>query len=193
MKIKWAVMAFLACGMTLLLSVAQTSVAQQQTVTAPQSEYHSQHAVSGRPVIDGAVSPHLISDETAVRMFLLAAAEPPDADKAGIIRMRTKLVPIGLKPDDYATLVRAIQSFHVQLQAHKRELERLAAQLRTAPDSTTMAAYVAEHHNLGKSASDIYTSVLARVSADGAEKLRAHIARVKTRIRIIPGPDMPPH
>jgi hypothetical protein len=86
-------------------SQTPSSTTQQQAVTP----------VPDPPgTIDGAKNPELIPDEVALRMIVLAVAEPPDATEEQKARAQAKLNPIGLSEEDTIALLALLGEFHSQ-------------------------------------------------------------------------------
>ncbi len=151
-----------------------------------QHESHTQAAVANRMVVDGSKTPELISDETALRAFFITLAEPKSADDAAIGRLRAKVAQIGLTPEDASMVIAAAQDFH----GPATECLRRMRDANSRPGGPDRAAYMQAYNDVGQAIRAAYNGLLLRLSPEGREKLASHLQYVKTRIRIIPPPDM---
>jgi hypothetical protein len=152
---------------------------------------HQNHTPAGAsPSIDGAVTPDLISDETAIRSFLLSITESRAADGAAQGRLRVKLARIRLTQEDTNILIAGIYDFHEALQVHLQTARGLAARLQTSPNDADMQAYVQTYQDLGNLSQSTFAGLLNRLSTRGAVQLLNHIAYVKTRIKVYQTPNM---
>lgn len=149
-----------------------------------------QEIVHGRPVIYGKLTPHLISDETALRSWLLSVAEPASADATRQKRISAKLASIGLDANDMAITVSETRNFHAGAAALDVQMKGHAASLHVGSGRQTMDEYLAAYRSLGDLANQTHRKLLARLSPAGRERIKQHLDYVKTRIRIIPGPRM---
>jgi hypothetical protein len=148
---------------------------------------HESHAKVGI-LIDGAKTPDLISDQTAVKIFFLSITEPADATPEQFARLNVKISRIGLDPTDRDILIAAVQQFHQRFTALKIRSDNLARQIAAGTASRQQFVDVQKQIELG--ALGAHQSLLARVSPDGATRLKNHLAYLKTKIKVIPPPKM---
>lgn len=149
--------------------------------TAALSQQHPQ-AVLPPDTIDGSVTPELIPDIVACRLFFTAASAAPHDVTASAShlpspvgtaespRQRAKLHPAELNSDDEAALVAILADFRASL------------------DSIQIS---------GTSLNDLAQQTLdllqARMSPDGYQRLLQHIRSEKKKMKMIPFPDMSAH
>jgi hypothetical protein len=128
----------------------------------------------------------LISDETALRAFFITLAEPKNADEAAVARLRSKVAQINLTPEDASKLIAAVQEFHAPATEYLKRM-RDSNSVIGGPDR---ASYMRAYNDVGRAVNEAYVGLLPRLSPDGREKLTRHLQYIKTRIRIIPPPNM---
>jgi hypothetical protein len=165
------------------------------SVAFAQEHVHHSATPTSRVSIDGAVHPELISDQEAITIFFLTIMEPPTAGEIEKARFSAKTGRMHLVEQDAALLWAAAQRFHEQFQPHKERADRLARAAgdhgKSSDDRTAAQLQrISVVRNIDDLALTTYTDVLARLSPAGAESLKAHIAYVKTKMQIIPGPKM---
>lgn len=142
--------------------------------------------------IDGAKNPELIPDEVALRMIVLAVAEPADATDEAKERARAKLNPVGFNEDDAAAFLGLLGEF--QTQADGLDKQAAVIFLRAPIPHTASTDYQALL-DLGRQkeqlVADTVAALPARLSADGLEKLQAFLPEGKKGMKIIPDMPMP--
>jgi len=151
---------------------------------------HQNHPSTVTPLVDGSKNPALISDQTAIKIFVLSISEPPDATTEQLSRLKAKLLRVGLSDRDTATLIAHVTASHGQLVEYQAQGAVLAKRLQMVPDETTKRELVGVQMQIERLAASTYSSILAGVSPDGAAKLGNHISYIKTKIKIIPPPKM---
>jgi hypothetical protein len=140
--------------------------------------------------ISGAEHPELISDETAIKAFLLAVAVPSSFTPEELATAKTKLVPIGLNAQDSARLLLSVQGFADAWGPYRAQAGKLAARIKATGDQQAFADHRMIIATIDQLVSSTFASILSQLSADGVTRMRAHIERIKSRIWIIPSPDM---
>ncbi len=168
-----------------ILIVGTAAAPQSETVTSAEQTA----AISPDPpgTIDGAKNPELIPDEVALRMIVLAVAEPADATEEQKERERAKLRPMGFNEDDAATFVGLLSEFRTQLHG----LDQQAAEVYVRapiphPASTEYELLI----DLGKQKDRLIANTVAampaKLSAEGFERLQAFLPEAKKGIKIFP-------
>jgi len=168
------------------------------TAAAPQTETttSTEQVVITTPdppgTIDGAKNPELIPDEVALRMIVLAVAEPADATEAQKERARAKLNPIGLGEEDAAAFLNLLAEFQSQSGA----LDKQAAEIFVRapiphPASTDYKQLVELGKRKHQLALDAVAALPARLSDDGLLQLSAYLPEAKKGMKITPDSTMP--
>ncbi len=137
--------------------------------------------------IDGAKNPELIPDEVALRMIVLAVAEPPDATDEMKERARSKLNPIGLDEDDAIAFLALLSEF----QGQAEDLDEQAnAILVRAPIPHTASTDYSSLVEIGRQRDQLLGNVVAaipaRLSGQGLERLMAYLPQAKKGMKITP-------
>jgi hypothetical protein len=167
--------------------VLQLSFFLATNVFGFQHESHSQQVVANRVVVDGGKTPQLISDETALRAMFLALTEPKNGNQTEIARLRAKVAQIGLLSEDASIMMTIMTDFHAPSQQLMQQLRDALSRKNGGSDSDTyQKAYSGLSHLVNVS----YADLISRLSPDGRSKLIRYVQYVKTRIRIIPPPNM---
>lgn len=161
----------------LALSAVSLSAQQHHPKVAP-----SQSLNGSAAVIDGARNPELIPDSVAREMILKAWAEPLVQSAQQSARQRAKLAPLQLQPLEYAAVTRVVANFHEQI----TDLEnRYRASLAQA---SGVAALNAEKEQI---VSGAVAAIVLSLSSPAQDRFLAHVQHEKSRIKIIPFPNMP--
>lgn len=126
--------------------------------------------------IDGAVTPNLIPDVVAFRLFFIAVAETPAPDVIVSAKQQAKLNPIGLSAADQSIIVQELGQFKTTL---------------TSGQAATQSAS-------GPSFIDTVTQstvdrLKSQMTAGGFLRLQAHVQSEKKHIKAFPVPLMPGH
>lgn len=142
--------------------------------------------------IDGAKNPELIPDEVALRMIVLAVAEPANATEEQKERARAKLNPIGLNEEDVAAFLNLLAEFRTQADA----LDKQVAEIRVrAPIPHPASVEYRQLVELGRQKHQLVTDCVAalpaRLSEDGLTKLSVHLPQAKRGMKIVPDMVMP--
>lgn len=137
--------------------------------------------------INGAVTPDLIPDVIALRLFIGAVAGPAvasTAQTAGAVeiptptaRQKTKVSSISLNDADTAVLLQSVQYW----------------QSKTSAISGSSAASVSPGVNLDAIAHDILTTLQGNLTSQGFASLMARVRAEKKNMKIISVPDMSSH
>jgi hypothetical protein len=163
------------------------TTAAPQTETTASTEQSTAPAPDPLGTIDGAKNPELIPDEVALRMIVLAVAEPADATEAQKERALAKLNPIGLSEEDTVAFLNLLAEFQGQADA----LDKQAAEVYLrAPFPHPASTDYQQLANLGNQKSELISNTAAAVplvlSQDGLLKLTAYLPQAKTGMKIIP-------
>lgn len=163
-----------------------------RTPAAPQSETTTAEGQTTAPAdppgtIDGAKNPELIPNEVALRMIVLAVAEPADATEAQKGRALAKLSPIGLSKEDTIAFLGLLADFHSQAKALDEQSAQIYARTPIPhPDSVDYEQLVDLGAQKNKVLNDTVAAIPARLSAEGLQKLAAFLPEAKKGIKIIP-------
>lgn len=185
---RWPLLAVGAC----LAFICLGGILIVGTVAAPQSEATTaaeQTATASDPpgTIDGAKNPELIPDQVALRMIVLAVAEPADATEAQKARALAKLRPIELSEEDTIAFLSLLADFHSQAKALDEQIEQIRVRAPIPhPDSTDYEQLVELGSRKNKLVNDTVAAIPARLSAEGLQKLAAFLPEAKKGIKIIP-------
>jgi hypothetical protein len=165
---------------------------QQTPCLARQSEHtvHSQARNLIAPIIDGAKNPERIPDQTAIKVFLIAVAEPPNATSEQLKRLRAKIQLAKLNDADIAVFIAEVAAFHSQWQAYQSQADKIGHLNRSNPNPSLRRGLTNIHVQISNLANATFQSILKHVSPEGAQNLLAHLAYVKTKIKVIPPPKM---
>ena len=136
-----------------------------------------------RVTVDGAKNPELIPDRVAVGMFLSAIAIPIDADAKTEASMKAKTSRLGLNRADTGILRKELAALHARLtlqRASSIEAYEEARRVRTPQAIATAQGTSEQRRTL---TCESYERLLETLIADGAKKLRAQIALVKSQTK----------
>jgi hypothetical protein len=175
---------FIAALIVALYSVRETG-AQGDTPFA-----HVQHiATKAEPpgVIDGKKNPELIPDEVALRMIVLAAAEPADASEAQKERALAKLRPIGLSDLDTLALMNLLGEFRARTDEVNKQIADVRVRAPIPHSASTEYKLLVELSTQKRQiADDTVAALPARLSQEGLAKLSVYLPEVKKGIKITP-------
>jgi hypothetical protein len=132
--------------------------------------------------INGALTPQLIPDSTAYRMFFLAIAEPANAKPDRLARQQAMLSRLRLSPSDLAAIFSTLANFHSQAQALG-----LTAGATSVAAGTNPAVYNAQCDSVVDAAHEALRSSL---SVAGFARLEAYVQSEKRHMIIFPSPSM---
>lgn len=156
---------------------------------------HDQHfavqAASVSPIVDGSQHPELIGDAAAVKAFLVSAAYGLRSS-GGDDRLAAQISRIGLDTADVVRLRAAIKSYSDILETSLKARNAAAQDAKTGlldPVIAT-ATFVSLSKQLDSDTDSAWQAILGTISEAGATKLAAHIAYVKTKMKIVPPPQM---
>jgi hypothetical protein len=192
----WIAMALIALS---ALAVAHMTLANplhlSSTVARAQTAGTSQTAVppSDPPgTIDGAKNPELIPDDVALRMIILAVAEPADAPPEAQARARAKLNAMALSEEDATAFLSLLEGFRAQADPiGKQAADIWARSAFPSPGSTDYG----QLSNLGKQRQQLIAGTVAalpsRLSKEGQKKLAAFLLQAKRGMKVFPEMPMP--
>lgn len=146
--------------------------------------------VRGTVLADGSRHPELISDATAIKVFLMSVSEPTNAKPAEADRMRAKISPLGLTKRDEAALIAGLTTFHDSWQPLRQRTSLIAAGISSKADTVGIGNYHVTQGQIDDLCSNTLLRLKSQMSRDGVAKLDAHLARIKTRVKIVPKPRM---
>lgn len=130
--------------------------------------------------VDGSVTPDLIPDLLAYRLYFQAMAEPSNASAFQLARMRGKLAPLKLSDADFKTMAAALEEFydaHVALNARLDELHKAGA-----ADAKAMAGLKAESDAV---VARTLRRLLRELSAEAADRLVNYVKGEKRNMKIL--------
>jgi len=163
------------------------------TAAAPQSEtVTTAEQISAIPpdppgTIDGARNPELIPDAVALRMIVLAVAEPADATEAQKERARAKLRPIRLSENDATTFIELLAEFRAQADALDEQVSEIYVRAPIPhPASTDHRQLVELANKKNQLVSDTVAAIPARLSEDGLVKLGSYLPEAKKGMKMFP-------
>ena len=131
--------------------------------------------------IDGSVTPELIPDSTAYRLFMNAVAEPAGATPEQIARQRAKLSRAFLSEADLNQVFPIFANYQQQRQ-------NLTQTYQTASALRTTQAYESQRDAITTAT---VAQLKAALSADGMTRLEDLIQGEKRHMTIAPFPNMP--
>ena len=166
-------------------------VQPQSPSSGTMADGHEQHhhmlttTKSGKTLVsggvDGSVTPELIPDITAYRLFMNAVAEPTSATTDQMVRQRAKLNPASLSPDD------AAQAFQV-FASYQQQRKGSASAYQQASTAEMVQAYNTKRDEITLAS---MASLRTALSPDGMARLDAYVQRQKRHMTIAPFPKMP--
>lgn len=168
-----------------MLILSTAAVPQTETVTT----LDQGGAIAPDPpgTIDGAKDPELIPDDVALRMIVLAVAEPTDATEEMKERAQAKLNPIGLSEDDTAAFLGLLAEYQTQVDALDKQVSDIYVRAPIPDPASTDYKQLLE---LGKQkyqlTSDAVAAIPVKLSEDGLLRLQAYLPQAKKGIKIIP-------
>lgn len=163
------------------------------TAAVPQTEPVApvEQAVAITPdppgTIDGAKNPELIPDEVALRMIVLAVAEPVDATEQMRERARAKLNPIGLSEDDTAAFLGLLAEYQIQVDALDKQVADIYVRAPFPNAASTDYKQLLELGNQkDQLTNNAVSAIPAKLSQDGFTKLLAFLPQAKKGIKVTP-------
>jgi tRNA-binding EMAP/Myf-like protein len=136
--------------------------------------------------IDGAKNPEMIPDDVALRMIVLAVAEPTNASEEQKQRARAKIASIGLSDEDAAAFLALLAQFQDEVDAvDKRVAEIYQATPFPDPASTVYKELVDLGNQKDQLATDAVAAIPAKLSQNGLTKLGAFLPQAKRGMKII--------
>lgn len=176
---------FLVGSGILLVVAIGVNVFHDRTEAAP---YPSPQVPSGPPgLIDGAETPELIPDETALNLVLLAIAEPENTTAQQVALARSKIAPATLHEQDtlaFLSIATAFRKERLNLDAQASVIhQRIRSIGSPASDFQKLADLNDQREQLLK---DNLSALQSSLSPDGVKKLQAYISREKRGMKIFP-------
>jgi len=168
-----------------VLLLGNSATPQTETAISPDQTT----AVKPDPpgTIDGAKNPELIPDEVALRMIVLAVAEPTNATEEQKERARAKIASIGLSDEDAAAFLALLAQFQDEVDAVDKQVVEI---YQRTPIPDPASTVYKELVDLGKQkdqlANDAVAAIPAKLSEDGLAKLGAFLPQAKKGMKIIP-------
>jgi hypothetical protein len=126
--------------------------------------------------IDGAVTPNLIPDVVAFRMFFVAVAETPAPGVIVSAKQQAKLNPIGLSAADQSIIVQELVQFKAALTFINSGVQNATG--AATPDTLTQS---------------LIDRLKSEMTAGAFQRLQAHVQSEKRRMKVFPVPSMPGH
>jgi hypothetical protein len=140
------------------------------------------------PLADGTKDPSSISDEVALRVLFLTNPSLSDT-----VRLKAKFGHMHLEESDMTILLQGLGSLNALATPQR---ERIAAAREAEQRNPTAAGFenlAAEDRQLDVTAADTYRRLLGSLSPAGAAKLQEHVAYIKTKVKVMPPPNMAVH
>jgi hypothetical protein len=170
----------------------QDQHSNQRGVTVPTVPKRPETLPPG--TIDGSKTPELIPDATAIRAFLMSTVPLDTAIRsdAGQYKQFLNLRSVAAlrlagSEAEAESMRDVLRGFHADVLQRLPKLESL----RTSSVRAQQEQYIAEHKLLGDAALEAFRRLREVLKTDTAKAaLDEHIKQVKTRMRIIPPPQM---
>jgi hypothetical protein len=140
------------------------------------------------PIADGTKDPASISDEIALRVLFLT--NPGAADP---VRLKAKFAHMKLKAADMTILLQQHSVLNALASPQRAGVTAAREALQRNPSRAALDNLSAADHQLDLAAANTYRQLLGSLSAEGAAKLREHVAYIKTKIKVLPPPNMAAH
>ncbi len=137
--------------------------------------------------IDGSVTPQLIPDTLAYRMFFEVMSEAANATPHEMARQRANLAPAKLSSADLAQVFQILAGFRVNLMAIQRAF---AAAWNTAQQSHASFDGTSFSNQRDDLTQATLASLQAQLSGDGMARLKAYVQAEKKNMTVFPLPDM---
>jgi hypothetical protein len=129
------------------------------------------------------MTPALIPDSVAYRLFFVTVAEPPQPTDQQARRQRSRLAGVKLTDDEYKGVVAALSEFKAAHEALQLKYSEIAEHGGFVEESTlTSERDAIVESTRGK--------LKARLSAVAMASLDAYIQKEKSRMKVIPNPPM---
>jgi hypothetical protein len=145
-----------------------------------------------QPLADGANRSESISDDVALRALFLNLAVPPNPNAEQSARLRVRVARMRLDDQDFKILTEELGRFYGLMAEQNARIAAARDVSRLNPTSTALAKVVETDQQLSTLVRNSYDALVSKLSPSGRANLQAHITYVKTRIKIIPPPDMSP-
>jgi hypothetical protein len=181
-----AIVAVAIVGLASGLSKGTSNTAEAVAVASPPQQTGT---TSNDPpgTIDGAKNPELIPDEVAYSLFFSFLSDRQTEKERN--SMRSYVEQTALDGLDVDTLLAIGEAFKKKAAAIDKQARALRDQNPFHPNEQAMALFREQHKAVTM---EMVASLPSRLGHAGAEKVRQHIlGRIKSRVKIIPGPVMP--
>lgn len=142
------------------------------------------------PIADGSKDPNSISDDVALRVLFTSLALPANPSPQESARLRTKIHRMNLSDDDTQLLIKEITDLSSRARNQNTQIAVARQVAYNQPSAATQNAVLEADQQLQVIIQDSYNRLLQVFSSEGASKLQAHLAYIKTKIKIIPPPKM---
>jgi hypothetical protein len=143
-------------------------------------------------IIDGSVTPELIPDIVAYRLFFSALAGRTKAGSSNVSpnsnsetpRQKAKLRSIGLNSADESALVAELAKFRADVDGMMAETKARVS-MGVAPSSSTQSLNDIANNHVG--------ILQSQMTTDGSARLLQYVRAEKSKMRMIPFPEMSGH
>lgn len=164
----------------LVFACALSAGAQQQPRIIARAGNHP----NTQPLIDGSADPNKITDQTAIRIFFLTAALPPDATAAQKSRFRAQFGRLQLDSGDLAIVADEMARLYPLAKAASAKKDQIANAAKAGEPNVGPNAIIAADGVLDTLTLHSYNSLVAHLSPAGGQHLREHLIYVKSRIKV---------
>ena len=168
--------------------VASSTTTTQETTSTASTD--AQPATTDPPgTIDGAKNPELIPDDVAYRVLFLAVAEPENPTEEQLARARAKISRAQLSEEDTAAFLNAATQFKAQIDSLAAQAAEISKGIAFVDPSSVQGRQLSQ---LGKQQDQVLANTLGALqtglSAEGLQRLQAHIQSIKRNMKVYPPP-----
>jgi hypothetical protein len=156
---------------------------------APATVIVAQQAINSaavEPIADGTKNPSSISDEVALRVLLLT--NPSDT-----AHLKIKLGRMHLDEADMTILLQELGSLNALATPQRVIITAAREAEQRNPTAVGFENLAAADRKLDVMAADTYRRLLGSLSPSGMAKLQEHVAYIKTKVKVMPPPNMATH
>jgi hypothetical protein len=140
------------------------------------------------PIADGTKDPASIPDEIALRVLFLTNPGPTDT-----ARLKAKFGHMKLNEADMTILLQEHSLLNGLASPQRADVAAAREALQSNPTRAAFETLAAADRQLDVAAANTYRQLLGSLSPEGAAKLREHVAYIKTKIKVLPPPNMAAH
>lgn len=174
--------------LVLLVTVAGTELNSRAAIQSS----NTQHSGSVQPLVDGKTNPQAVPEQVVMRTFLLTAAIAPLAGTEDRLRQVAMLQRLDLTEDDLATIRSELATFHANVAVPMAQLAVVRANINRNDISVTKQSILEADRQISVVTRDSFDRLFSLLSPHGVAELRDHLEHMRTRIQIIPDPNMTP-